>query len=427
MPKDRFVFAHLADAHVGAWPRQPRFRSALRDSVLKAIARAEKSEVEFLLISGDLFHTPTPDPAEVAPIAAALRRLVDLGTRIYTIYGSHDYVAHRTSWLDVLAEAGVFARVAPEAVRAEGTRWTLPFLVDHETGARIAGVSGRAHGFDREYFRGMDSEAFRAEPGYHIFQFHAAVEEYLPEGMREHIAGIRRADLPDACDYYAGGHIHRAYLGEGPSGGLLVNPGALFGTSRVDLEQHPYAQGRQGLALVSVDRGRSSLEFYDPFPEAHVAQVQIEVTDRRPEEVHEEVRAEIARHREGSYPVLFHFTGVAKGGSLAEFGLGEIAREAGEGTDRFAADVEDVDPGDSEVSPAASEAEVEVAEFERLRTTTMDDLPWLKGEEGIRRMRALLQELGTARAEGEAVGDYRQSRRRGAFKVLDVRGIDPEE
>jgi len=125
MASDRFVFAHLADAHVGAWPRDPAVRTALRESVLKALRVVAERNAEFLLISGDLFHTPVPDPAEVAPVAAALRDLVEQGRRVYVIYGSHDYVAHRTSWLDVLAETGVFLKVAPEAVRSEGTRWRI--------------------------------------------------------------------------------------------------------------------------------------------------------------------------------------------------------------------------------------------------------------------------------------------------------------
>ncbi len=117
------VFAHLADAHVGAWARNPALRERLRASVLRAIEVASDRGAEFLLMSGDLFHTPSPEPSEAAPVTAALRRFVEAGRRIYVIYGSHDYVAHRTSWLDVLAEAGVFVRVAPEAVRADGSRW----------------------------------------------------------------------------------------------------------------------------------------------------------------------------------------------------------------------------------------------------------------------------------------------------------------
>lgn len=109
----RWRFAHLADAHVGAWPRSPAFRGALRASVLRALEVVEEQACEFLLVSGDLFHTPVPDPAEVAPVATALKRLIDHGRRVYVIYGSHDYVAHRTSWLDVLAASGVFVKVAP--------------------------------------------------------------------------------------------------------------------------------------------------------------------------------------------------------------------------------------------------------------------------------------------------------------------------
>ena len=90
MPPGSFVFAHLADAHVGAWPRDPAVRRALRESVLRALAVVEERDCAFLLISGDLFHTPVPEPAEVAPVAAALRRLTDAGRRIYVIYGSHD-------------------------------------------------------------------------------------------------------------------------------------------------------------------------------------------------------------------------------------------------------------------------------------------------------------------------------------------------
>lgn len=423
MPRDRFVFAHLADAHVGAWPRQPALRAALRNCVVKALAQVEECAAEFLLVSGDLFHTPTPDPAEVAPVAAALRRLVDRGTRIYAIYGSHDYVAHKTSWLDVLAEAGAFARVAPEAVRAEGTRWSLPFLTDKPTGARIAGVSGRAHGLDREYFLGMDSEAFRSATGYHVFQFHAAVEEYLPVGLREHIPGIHRSDLPPACDYYAGGHIHVAYVGEGPAGGLLVNPGTLFGTNRTDLDYHNYDAHRHGLAIVEVDHHHSSLRFFDPYPEERVDRIDVDLTARPASEVRGELHEVIARRRTGANPVVIRLKGTPTGGSLAEFGLAEVTQQAQADPNRFSFDVEDVDFGAETPATPTSEAQVEREEFDRLQREAGADREWLQGETGARRLRALLAELGTSRLEGESVADYREGRRNGALRLLDVRRI----
>ncbi|HKV89926.1 MAG TPA: metallophosphoesterase, partial [Thermoplasmata archaeon] len=323
MSGPRFRFAHLADAHVGAWSRDAAVRDALRESVLRALQCVRERDCAFLLISGDLFHTPTPDPAEVAPVAAALKGIVDEGRRIYTIYGSHDYVAHRTSWLDVLAETGLFLRAAPEAVRAEGDRWTLPFLTDEPTGVRIAGISGRSHGLDRSYFLGVDSESFRAASGFKVFQFHAAVEEYLPEHLRAHIRGISVDDLPGGCDYYAGGHIHRTYTGSGPGGaGLLVNPGAVFGTSIPDLEDGLAGRSRRGVVIVDVQDGRPRAEWVDCAAPAPIKVFTIDVEGRSAEIAQAEIASAIARESSAGALLFPRVQGTLADGSLGALGLG---------------------------------------------------------------------------------------------------------
>ncbi|MGP8144579.1 MAG: metallophosphoesterase family protein [Thermoplasmata archaeon] len=422
MPAGRFVFAHLADAHVGAWPRAPAVRAALRESVLRALAVVSERDAEFLLISGDLFHTPVPDPTEVAPVAAALTRLVDEGRRIYVIYGSHDYVAHRTSWLDVLAAAGVFAKVAPEAVRSEGTRWTLPFLVDAPTGARIAGISGRSHGLDREYFRAVDAEAFCAEPGFKIFQFHAAVEEYLPAALREHIRGIRREDLPPGCGYYAGGHIHYTYEGEGPGGGLLVNPGAVFGTSRTDLEHAVAGNTHQGIVLVEVDGDRARAEYVDTAPRESLRLVDVDVTGRNAEEARTELERRLGREGGPGTLVFPKVHGTLSDGSVASLSLSSVARAASADGRAITWDVRDLTPAAPDGNLRADEADVEGAEIARLLEETRPDLPWLAGPEGERIVRELLHELGIAKSEGEARLDYTTARLEAARKVLGLRG-----
>jgi len=421
MGPDRFVFAHLADAHVGAWPRDPAVRSALRGSLIAALRVAEDRNAEFLLVSGDLFHTPVPDPGEVAPVAAALRHFVDQGRRIYVIYGSHDYVAHRTSWLDVLAETGVFLKVAPEAVRSEGTRWSLPFTVDGPTGARIAGISGRSHGLDREYFRGVDSEAFRAEPGFKIFQFHAAVEEYLPENLRQHIHGIRKDDLPFGCDYYAGGHIHFTYFGEGPGGGLLVNPGAVFGTSRTDLENGQEGRTHQGVVIVTVDRGRPGAEFVDTAPRDSVHLVDVDVSGKTAEEARSEVERRLTSESAPGALLFPRVHGTLADGTLASLALTQLARRRSPHAGTVHWDVRDLAPAAAEETGLTSESAVETEEIRRLLAETLPGRSWLEGADGERLVREVLRELGLPKSEGESRQDYANARLGSTRRLLGVR------
>jgi DNA repair protein SbcD/Mre11 len=423
-PRD-FVFAHLADAHVGAWPRDPAVRAALRESVLAALRTVAERSADFLLISGDLFHTPMPDPEEVAPVAAALRDLASRGIRIYVIFGSHDYVAHRTSWLDVLAETGLFIRVAPEAVRAGEAQWQLPFLVDASTGAVIAGISGRSHGLDREYYRSMDASEYLRTPGFHVFMFHAAVQEYLPAGLQAHIRGVARADLPTGADYYAGGHIHATYTGHGPSGGLLVNPGAVFGTSLPDIVQGASGRSHRGLVLVTVRSGVPEVEFVDTLRPGTVDVFDVDLSGKSTEEARTVVRDEVRAHSVPGVLLFPHLVGMSDSTRPAELGLPDSSLEA---TARGAAtvhwDVAELAVGSS--APASgpeTEAQLEDLVIEALGHLTPIPIPGLSAEEASRRIRELVRELGTPMGDGEAKEDYRTARVTAGLRVLGIRHI----
>jgi len=417
MARRSFVFAHLADAHVGAWPRDAGIRTALRESVLAALRTVEERRCEFLLISGDLFHTPVPDPAEVAPIAAAFRALATAGRRVYVIYGSHDYVAHRTSWLDVLAETGIFVRAAPAPVRTEGTRWTLPFLVDEPTGAAIAGISGRSHGLDREYFAAMDSEAFRAHDGFRIFQFHAAIEEYLPPRLREHVRGVSLRDLPAGCDYYAGGHIHETYAGTGPGGGLLINPGAVFGTSVPDLEAAVAGRSKAGLVIVEVDDGVPHPEFVATAPVASMRVFDVDIEGRSPEEARTEVASRV-RAADAPGTLLFpRLRGSLREGSLGEIGLG---RPDADGVRRAAAAIH-WDLGAATTTPAEVAVRPEGDLIAAMVEAVGGTVPIEAGPLELAAIRELLDDLGRPPAEGEGRQDYLRARVDGALRILRVR------
>ncbi|MGI0152013.1 MAG: metallophosphoesterase family protein, partial [Thermoplasmata archaeon] len=338
--------------------------------------------------------------AEVAPVASALRRLVEEGRRVYVIYGSHDYVAHRTSWLDVLAETGIFLKAAPEPVRAEGDRFSLSYLVDEPTGAVIAGLSGRAHGLDAGLFRSVDSEAFRAAPGFKIFQFHAAVREYLPEHLREHIGGISREDLPGGCDYYAGGHIHYSYTGTGPTGGLLVNPGAVFGTSATDVENASLGRTHQGIVLVRVVEGVPEAEFVDTAPTESLRVFSVDVEGRTPEEVRSILKARLAEETRPGALLFPRLKGTLAEGGPRTLGLHEATQQAG-GTGAAAVhwDLEEVTHAeDLRAGSDRTDSEVEAELFERLAAGAPPELAELSGPGGTERLRELLSELGLAKS-----------------------------
>ncbi len=421
-PRD-FVFAHLADAHVGAWPRDPAVRAALRESVLEALRTVRERSADFLLISGELFHTPVPDADEVAPIAGALRDLAGRGIRVYVIFGSHDYVAHLTSWLDVLAETGLFVRVAPEAVRAGDARWQLPFLVDEPTGAVIAGISGRSHGLDREYYRSMDPTAYGKSPGFHIFMFHAAVQEYLPAGLQPHIRGVSRDDLPSGIEYYAGGHIHISYVGQGPAGGLLVNPGAVFGTSLTDIEQGARGRSHRGLVLVSVRAGVPTMEFVETLRPGRVDVFEVNIAGKTPEEARTVVRDEVRAHSVPGVLLFPHLTGVSDTTRAAELGLPDSSSDAAAlGAASVHWDMADLAAPDP-AAPAALETDTQLEDqvLQTLGGLAPIPIPGLGPEEVTRRLRELVRELGTPPGDGEAKEDYRTGRVNAGFRVLGIR------
>lgn len=425
MAPREFVFAHLADAHVGAWPRDPAVRSALRESVLAALRAVGERSAEFLLISGDLFHTPVPDPEEVAPVAAALRELVHQGIRVYVIFGSHDYVAHRTSWLDVLAETGLFLRVAPEAVRVEGTKWALPFLVDEPTGTVIAGVSGRSHGLDREYYRSMDARAFSMAPGFRIFMFHAAIQEYLPAGLQVHIRGVPRADLPPGADYYAGGHVHMSYVGQGPTGGLLVNPGAVFGTSLTDVAQGAARQSHRGLVFVTVRDGVPTPEFVETLRPGRVDVFDLNLAGKTGDEARAAVREEVQAHSAPGVLLFPRLTGVGDATTPADLGLPDSSSAA---TAKGAATVhwDLADLALEKPTPTASvdsETQLEERVLAALGELTPLPISGISAEEAARRIRELVHELGIPRGEGEAQEDYRTARLQAGLRVLGIRDL----
>jgi len=83
-------FAHLADMHIGAH-REPALAHLAALAFTSAMDKCIEKEVDFVVISGDLFQSGIPDLVAVDNAVRKMREVREAGIPIYVIYGSHDY------------------------------------------------------------------------------------------------------------------------------------------------------------------------------------------------------------------------------------------------------------------------------------------------------------------------------------------------
>ncbi|MGM5487462.1 MAG: metallophosphoesterase family protein [Nanobdellota archaeon] len=190
-------FIHIADCHLGAW-RDPTMRDLNRQAFSQVIADCD---VDFLIISGDLFNTAVPTLDTLKFVFSSFQQLKQRGIPVYLIPGSHDYSPTGKTMLDLLDVAGLAHNVSQTPVWHDDTL--------------IAGIQGLRGGLDKELFWSFQADAERK-----IFLFHSGLKEY------HDFSELSVEDLPKGFMYYGGGHIHQP--GEFTGDKHIVYPGPLF-------------------------------------------------------------------------------------------------------------------------------------------------------------------------------------------------------
>ena len=224
-------FAHMADAHLGAFSKNPVLRDLNLQAFEKAMRICIEENVDFIIIAGDLFHNPIPDMNVVQRAVRIMKNVVDKGIRIYTVYGSHDFSLGNTSLMDVLASTGLFRKVVNLTNSENGIR---PQEIIDETGVKLVGLSGLSSSQEVHYFEALDRQYLENISNPKIFVFHTTIEELKPQYIADKHA-VPKSLLPKGFDYYAGGHLHErieSRVGNAP----LIYPGALFGATYNDLD-----------------------------------------------------------------------------------------------------------------------------------------------------------------------------------------------
>ena len=226
-------FAHLADCHIGGW-REPKLQDLGVSAFVKAIDTCIAKEVDFILISGDLFNTPLPAIDGLKNAVMKLKEAKDKGISVYVIGGSHDFSASGKTMLDVLEHAGLFVNVFRGSVDNEVLK--LKFTHDPKTDAKITGILGKKNTLDKKYYEKLNKENLEKETGFKIFMFHTALEELTPKEFQTTNSSPLSL-LPKGFDYYAGGHVHIVEHKNFDNHKNVVYPGALFPNNFSELEK----------------------------------------------------------------------------------------------------------------------------------------------------------------------------------------------
>jgi len=209
-------FAHLADCHLGGW-RQEELQKLNFQSFQKILERCIQEQVEFILISGDLFDSAYPPIEILKESFAEFKKVHDAKIPVYLIAGSHDFSASGKTFLDVLEKAGFCKNVENSEIQEDGRIKLKPYM--HKEIA-IYGYPGRKSGMEIEDLSKVYFDTFHP---FTIFMIHTTIKDIVGTIPME---SVEKQKLPLA-NYYAMGHIHQVFETQ-EANSTFVYPGPTF-------------------------------------------------------------------------------------------------------------------------------------------------------------------------------------------------------
>jgi DNA repair exonuclease SbcCD nuclease subunit len=313
-----FKFAHLADCHIGA-NRAPVLEKLELAAFSKAMDICIGEKVDFVLISGDLFHANLPDMYVANEAVKKMKEVKDAGIPIYAIYGSHDFSPNGTSVIDILDSTGLIRKIV-KGEDVEG-KLELEVFTDPKTKAKLVGISGRKAGLEKNYFEILDRESLEKEQGFKVFAFHSAISELKPEFLAQ-MESIPVSLLPRGFDYYASGHVHRRAESGFTGHERVVFPGALFGGYPRDIEDSAKGEKR-GFYIVSFDDKVEDVKFME-VSVCDFEYIEYDVTDRNSMQAKKDLMDKLGKIESKNTIVVVKIKGELSGGKTSEISSSEI-------------------------------------------------------------------------------------------------------
>lgn len=299
-------FAHLADCHIGSW-RDPKLRNISLDAFAAAVDQCIDEQVDFILISGDLFNNSLPSIDHLNVVVKKLKELKDRAIAVYAIEGSHDFSPSGKTIIRVLENAGLLAVVNGDC-----------FTLDPKTNAKLLGISGKRGCLEKESFKELGLFELEKEEGFKIFMFHSAIEELKPAYLKD-IPAIPFAAFPKSFGYYAGGHVHTVEHKNFADYPNVVFPGPLFPNSFSELEQLKCG------GFFIFDNGNLR---HEPIQIHPVFSIVINCNGQNPKEVEDSIKEELKNKEFINTIITIRLFGCLKTGKPSDISFSDIFRQA---------------------------------------------------------------------------------------------------
>lgn len=237
-------FLHLSDTHLGYHQYGLVERSKdYFDAFMSVVDVAIENKVDFIIHTGDFFHTHRPSNQTLLEGIEIVRRLNDHNIPIFTVAGNHD------------RGSGVRDTTALEILKHIGLK-VLDAGVDDSLGVNIFGLKYISPIFIKRNLKLEEIleklyDKTQSKNNFNILMLHLEFEPFFNSGLKlEHY-------LPEGMYNYVGiGHYHQRQEPINLNGSTVVYSGS---TEYTQFNEKTYTE--KGCYVVEVENGSSRAEF----------------------------------------------------------------------------------------------------------------------------------------------------------------------
>jgi len=425
---EKIKFAHIADCHLGGW-RKESLNALGYAALRKAIDKIIENNIDFVIISGDLYDNSNPKVDVVDVATEQLKRLYDEGIPVYGIMGSHDFSPSGRSMIRPLKSAEFFH----DLFRGKyiDDKLILRFTQDEKTNVKLTGIRARKRALEIEEYRDLDKKSLEEEPGPKIFVLHTMVEELKPKEYKRIKHGPKSL-LPNGFIYYAGGHLHKTVPVElrlEDSISIkkqdelikkIIYPGCLFPNNFLELEK----LRNGGFCIVEYDSSTENINVqFQKILIKEVLPLNIDANNKSIQKVRQLINDEINAKNIEDKIITMRIMGQLASGKAYELNVGEITQSVKE-------------KGAYEV--LINKAQLLSPEYKSIRTNpteTMEkmqsrlihehsqnfELDNLSKNEIEEKTYKIIEALGEAQKPEERKGDYNEAMLDSFYKIMNIK------